>query len=163
MATQFAQPQLAMPLPAGPSMYNSSNQYTLFGQTTSPAPSLPGTPQGQSPTSPRTSFISSQARQLRPLKSPMYVPAVLRPTDRPNRKGNKSTSASSPPKDCVESSQGSDVASITSVIRRDTMDSGKAGLGKIQENEFLSTRTFGEVTGCPTQRHWKVCCLFECS
>ncbi|MCJ1335716.1 hypothetical protein MMC09_000989 [Bachmanniomyces sp. S44760] len=64
---------------------------SLFGgQHYSPANSAMVTPPNISPTSPRDPAIFPHhlplaTRQLRPPKSPMYTPAVLRPTERPPR------------------------------------------------------------------------------
>ena len=72
--------------------YNpSSNQPPFYNpQQPSPTDSATTTPHNISPTSPRMETymkyqVPSHVRQLRPPKSPLYVPAALRPTERPVR------------------------------------------------------------------------------
>ena len=130
----------------------TQSQYTLYNsqsQQTSPINSATATPKGSSPTSPLT-HIAPSTRQLRPLKSPMYVPAVLRPTDPPTRRKNPLTPPDS------KSNSYDDLDDARSLKRRSTGDSGKFGLGEIQEVED-SIEGLGKVTGFPTREHWKVC------
>src|SRR3954454_15908334 len=86
MATDFAMP--VQQFTASPT------QYSLFNsQQTSPINSATATPSNTSPTSPRAGVpphLSAHTRQLRPPKSPLYVPAVLRPTDPPKRTARQS-------------------------------------------------------------------------
>src|SRR5271155_3761694 len=88
MATEFAMPAPSM----APAQYTTSpSQYTMFStqsQTISPASSANATPHNSSPTSPRPPAglpLPVHPQQLRPPKSPLYVPAVLRATDPPKR------------------------------------------------------------------------------
>ena len=64
-------------------------QAQQFTQRSSPSTSANATPSTQSPTSinngPTPSQVPLAQRQIRPPKSPMYIPAALRPTDRPPR------------------------------------------------------------------------------
>ena len=64
-------------------------QAQQFAQRSSPTTSANATPSTQSPTSvhnaPNFSQVPLAQRQIRPPKSPMYIPAALRPTDRPPR------------------------------------------------------------------------------
>ncbi|MCJ1255101.1 hypothetical protein MMC24_002917 [Lignoscripta atroalba] len=148
------------------SNYSSTQTYTttspdsqihLYGaQQLSPVNSVSATPANASPTSPRSSNILPSlplaTRQLRPPKSPMYIPAVLRPTERPPR-----PSPLTPPRS-VEGS----VASL------DGLDNGKPpsrrSTGDGKNKESVERHTDGgptidldmeEVTGLPTREHWK--------
>jgi len=147
MATDFAMP--VQPFTASPSQYSLYNSQS---QQISPVNSATPTPNNASPTSPRTTappFLPAHTRQLRPPKSPLYVPAVLRPTDPPKR----ATRASplTPP-----SSNHSSFDSVEngSPSRRSTGDSGKFSLGGISEIE-CSTEGLGRVTGLPTREQFK--------
>jgi hypothetical protein len=136
------------------------SQYTLYGtqaQPISPVNSEATTPQNSSPTSPLSGApyplpLGLQARQLRPPKSPLYVPAVLRPTDPPRRMQRPS------PITPAHSASGSfdTLSSLKPLSRRSTADSGKYSLGKISEHEW-SISGLPEVTNLPTRQHWKVC------
>jgi len=134
----------------------SPSQYTLYSsqsQQISPVNSATATPNNVSPTSPRSSLpphLPAHTRQLRPPKSPLYVPAVLRPTDPPRRKASPLT----PPQSMHSSWE--DLDNARTLSRRSTGDSGKFGLGAITEAEY-STEGLGEVTGVhPSRDHWKV-------
>lgn len=143
MATDFQ-----MPMPA--TQYNNTSpiQYSMYSNTSqiSPISSATATPQGSSPTSPRSSLSHAavHTRQLRPLKSPLYVPAVLRP-NQPSRKIK--TNPLTP-----DSTQGS--FESAGLSRSDSGDSGKWGLGMIVETEW-SVKDLGEVTDVPSKDHWK--------
>ena len=74
------------------SCHPSTNQLPFYTSPQQPSPtdSAIPTPQNVSPTSPRMDTclkyqLPNQVRQLRPPKSPLYVPAALRPTERPGR------------------------------------------------------------------------------
>jgi hypothetical protein len=136
----------------------SPSQYTLYNNTQSqpisPINSANATP-GASPTSPRTAIpahVPTQNRQLRPQKSPMYVPAVLRPTDPPRRAVRPAPLT--PP----QSMHGSfdDLENTRALSRRSTEGNGKLSLGSIVESEF-NIEGLGKVTASPTRDHWKVC------
>lgn len=154
MATEFAMPAPSM-APIG--QYTASpTQYNLFtfqSQPISPINSTNPTPHNASPTSPRAALaIAPQPRQLRPLKSPLYVPAVLRPTEPPKRPTKPAPLT--PP----HSAHGSfdSLNHIAPLTRRSAIDSGKFGLGKISESRW-SMSMLGKVTNLPTRSHWKVC------
>lgn len=158
MATQFA-----MPVPGTHTNINPANQYTLYGtgsQPISPLTSATATPTGGSPTSPRSQFaqVPSQSRQLRPMKSPLYIPAVLRPTEAP-KKITRPSGPTTPPASANSSFDSpNSVKTLDSSARRNTGDSGKFGLGKITEIENGPlTEGLGKVTDYPTRKHWKVC------
>lgn len=147
MATDFAMP--VQQFTASPS------QYTLYNSQTQPSPvnSATATPNNASPTSPRTplpAHIPAHTRQLRPPKSPLYVPAVLRPTDPPKRFAK--ASPLTPPPSMHNSFD--DLEGARSMKRHSTSGSGKLDLGAITEAEFGS-EGFGKVTALPTREHWK--------
>lgn len=151
MATEFA-----MPAPAQTYNTNTSpSQYTLYNthsQQVSPIGSVNTTPNNISPTSPR-SHLPLQTRQLRPPKSPLYVPAVLRPTDPPARRMTK-PSPLTPPHSLSNSFDS--LNGDKPLSRRTTADSGKFGLGVVTENEW-APEYLGQVTALPSRKHWKVC------
>lgn len=148
MSTDFAMP--VQQFTASPS------QYTLYNsQQISPTNTTPPTPNNASPTSPRNglpNYLPAHTRQLRPPKSPLYVPAVLRPTDPPKRM--MKPSPLTPPQSMHSSFD--DLESATTLTRRSTGDSGKFGLGAITETEW-SVEGLGKVTALPSRNHWKVC------
>ena len=149
MATDFAMPVQQFT--------SSPSQYTLYNTQTqqiSPINSATATPNNASPTSPRAGpppHLPAHTRQLRPPKSPLYVPAVLRPTDPPKRVTKPSPLT--PPQSMNSSFD--DLENARTLSRQSTGDSGKFGLGAITEAEW-STEGFGKVTALPTREHWKV-------
>jgi hypothetical protein len=150
MATDFAMP--VQPFTASPSQYTL---YNTRSQQTSPINSATATPNNSSPTSPRAyapPFLPAHTRQLRPPKSPLYVPAVLRPTD-PPKKAVK-PSPLTPPSSRHNSFDPFENARALS--RRSTGESGKFDLSTTVETE-CSTEGLGKVTALPTREHWKVC------
>lgn len=132
-------------------------QLPLYGAPQQPSPidSASATPTNVSSTSPRMPnplllhHLPLQSRQLRPPKSPLYVPAVLRPTERPVRQ-----SPLTPPTSVHGSLDSLDEAEA-GMSRRSTGD-GKSGLGDIVEDEWMDGEDLGDVTGLPTKEHWKV-------
>ena len=111
----------------------------------SPVNSATTTPTNNSPTSPRLNH-----RQLRPPKAPLYVPAALRPTERPQR-----SSPPTPPRSIHGSDNSVDEGDMgESISRRSTMEDN--GISKLAENEWMKNEHLGEVTGHPTRDHWKV-------
>lgn len=128
-----------------------NNQPPLFGtQQMSPAESAMNSPNNASPTSPRFQnqlqhHVPGQVRQLRPMKSPLYVPAALRPTERPNK-----NTPPTPPKSLqgsLDSLQDEGHASV---------DSLRAPVDLVVGNDWIANEDLGEVTGEPTREHWKV-------
>ncbi|KAI9874505.1 MAG: hypothetical protein M1830_009675 [Pleopsidium flavum] len=135
-----------------------NSQINLYGaQQISPVSSASATPLNVSPTSPRITnqhpYLPLHTRQLRPPKSPLYVPAVLRPTERPVRQ-----SPLTPPRSVhgsLDSLDGTEAGRALS--RRSTGESmKKAGLGRLVEDERIGESELGTVTGLPTREHWKV-------
>lgn len=148
MATDFAMP--VQQFTASPSQYTLYNSQT---QQISPINSATATPNNSSPTSPRAGppHLLAHTRQLRPPKSPLYVPAVLRPTDPPKRV--QKPSPLTPPQSTHNSFD--DLEDARTLSRRETGDSAQFGLGAITEAEW-STVGLGKVTDLPTREHWKV-------
>lgn len=146
MATDFAMP--VQQFTASPS------QYTLFNaQSQQISPITPNNSSPTSQTSPSNGLpLPLHTRQLRPPKSPLYVPAVLRPTDPPRRAVK--ASPLTPPQSMHSSFE--DLDNARTLSRRSTGDSGKFGLGAITEAEW-SSEGLGTVTALPTRDHWKVC------
>ncbi|CZT51418.1 related to VPS27-vacuolar protein sorting-associated protein [Rhynchosporium secalis] len=149
MATDFAMPgQQHTASPTQHNLYNS--------QQISPTNSATATPNNTSPTSPVSgvpAHLAANNRQLRPPKSPLYVPAVLRPTDPPKRTARQSPLT--PPHSKDNSFDDSDP--LRTLIRRSTGDSGKSGLGAIVETEWSmeGLNGFEKVKGLPNRDHWK--------
>ncbi|MCJ1467790.1 hypothetical protein MMC07_006415 [Pseudocyphellaria aurata] len=103
----------------------------------------------RSPASPHSSFMfphcSQPTRQLRPPKSPMYIPAALRPTERPHR-----PSPLTPPRSVNNSTDSLNRNEAGgSLSRRSTGDS--------LPHERLSPvdDQLGTIEGLPTRSHWK--------
>lgn len=143
----------------------TTNQISVYGHP-SPVNSTTTTPANYSPpTSPRLinavlNPLPLQSRQLRPPKGPLYVPAALRPTERPQRSSSSSSSSSSPPTP-PRSGHGSldslnDGESNRPITRRSTIESRGSGISKLAEDEWMRNEHLGEVTGLPTREHWKV-------
>jgi len=139
-----------MPLPAG-QYPTSPTQYTIYGtqaQPISPLSSATATPHTSSPNSPRSviSAIPPHTRQLRPPKSPLYVPAVLRPTEPPKRVVKPSPMSPGSPQGSFDS-----MLNTKPLSRQSTADSGKWGLVGGEVN----AEGFGPVTDPPSRDHWK--------
>ncbi|OQD68419.1 hypothetical protein PENDEC_c036G03860 [Penicillium decumbens] len=131
----------------------TTNQISVHGQP-SPTNSATTSPSNNSPTSPRLTTaalhqLPLQSRQLRPLKGPLYVPAALRPTERPQK-----ASPITPPRS-VHGSLDSLEESVEPISRRSTMESKSSGISKVAEHEWMKNESLGEVTGLPTREHWK--------
>ncbi|EKD19110.1 uncharacterized protein L3040_007223 [Drepanopeziza brunnea f. sp. 'multigermtubi'] len=146
MANGFAMP--VQPFTASPT------QYTLFNsQQTPPINPETATPSNTSPTSPRSgvpAHVQQQSSHLRPRKSPMYVPAVLRATEPPRRTARQSPLTPPLSKD----NNLDEWETARTLSRKQSGDSGKSGLGEIVEAEW-SSLGLGEVTALPTRKHWK--------
>lgn len=130
----------------------ASNQIAFSGQS-SPL----NTNVDNSPTSPRLITaalhqLPMQCRQLRPPKSPLYVPAALRPTERPFKLSMPPSSRTvHTPVDNFDETE--PTAPIT---RQSTDDSTRSAVSKQAEDSWMKTEQLGEVTGLPTRDHWKV-------
>ena len=153
MSTMFAQPP-APPALSGPSVptpiqttTTSPPPYTSQAQFTPPS-SSETISNVQSPLSPRTSFSIPQhlqmpTRQIRQRQGPMYVPAVLRPTEKPAR--------SSPPKGAHYGSP----ESMDDFGGADRPAGVVPHLSRIVTEEW-NEEVLGPVTGTPSRNHWKV-------
>ncbi|KAF9883360.1 hypothetical protein FE257_003527 [Aspergillus nanangensis] len=128
----------------------STNQMSIYGHP-SPVNSNTTTPTNNSPTSPRQQYLPLHSRQLRPLKGPLYVPAALRPTERPQK-----SSPPTPPRSIHGSLDSVDSDELESVSRRSTMETASiGGISKLAQEEWMKHEHLGEVTGTPTRDHWK--------
>ncbi|KAJ0418557.1 hypothetical protein BJY00DRAFT_178129 [Aspergillus carlsbadensis] len=127
------------------------NQISVYGHP-SPMNSGASTPANNSPTSPRQQYLPLQTRQLRPPKAPLYVPAALRPTERPSK-----PSPPTPPRSMHGSLDSlNDGETNEPVPRRPTLESvNSGGISKLAEDEWMKHEDLGEVTGLPTRDHWK--------
>ncbi|OJD09893.1 hypothetical protein ACJ73_10033 [Blastomyces percursus] len=141
--TSSSQSQLNNPIPSA--------------QVPSPVNSTTVTPANNSPTSPRLQNaqlhqLHLQSRQLRPPKSPLYVPAVLRPTERAAK-----PSPLTPPRSIHGSLDSLDdrPENAGPITRSSTFESVKSAVSKRAEDEWLKDENLGEVTGSPTREHWK--------
>ncbi|KAL4786329.1 hypothetical protein BJX76DRAFT_124043 [Aspergillus varians] len=130
----------------------SVKQFSIYGQP-SPMNSGSSSPSNNSSTSPRQQYLPLQTRQLRPPKAPLYVPAALRPTERPSK-----PSPPTPPHSVHGSFDSlNDGETGETVTRRLTIESvgSGGGISKLAENEWMKNEDLGEVTGLPTRDHWK--------
>ena len=124
----------------------------------SPYSSVVNTP-GPSPEMPKhihadvMATLPAHTRQLNPPRTPMYVPAVLRPTERPVRQfpptPPQSNNASVDSLDALDARQLSRVSTDTSMKK-------KFSLGRVAEDEWVGEEGVGRVTGPPGKDHWKV-------
>lgn len=150
MAADFSTaPAVVSPPPFSQHAYKSSTHYT-------PVASGASTPANVSPTSPRAANLSTlhlHTRQLRPPKAPLYVPAVLRPTEKPNRQ--------SPPKNADVGLDSAD-SSLSATGRRATGDSFESGISRVVSEEW-NDEVLGPVLGPPSRNHWKVRFYFDMS
>jgi len=134
--------------------YRKSAHYVAMGSGSN-------TPTNVSPTSPRTTgghlpTHPQHAPHIRPLKTPIYVPAALRRTEKPARQSPPGTeSGLDTPKTSwsVGSSFGQMPADGISITRIATED-----MRSIYDDTPLSP-----VAGPITRNHWQVCCDFGCA
>lgn len=167
---QFAMPQANAPPTYYSYVYPQPQRSQLYSnypqQTTSPI---------SAPTTPITTSPNSQIllHKKGPIAKTLYTPAVLRPTENPRPKktlkfpvGRNSPSPLTPPGSLHSSldSLDTNLQKQTLLSRRNTNDSGKAGLYlegvTLYEEEILlrdpEEPGYGRVTGFPTRIHWKV-------
>ncbi|KAI4142267.1 MAG: hypothetical protein L6R39_005011 [Caloplaca ligustica] len=128
-------------------------------QQFSPSESAATTPMEQSPLSPNhpsnLSALPLTGRQSRHPKPPMFVPAALRPTERPYR-----ASPLTPPRSLHGSTDSLDCAGESRpASRRSTISNKRKGpLGKVAEDEpttISDDENFPPIEGTPTRQHWK--------
>lgn len=135
-----------------PQTYTIPNnaQLPLYAtQQTSPPESMSPTPSDVSPTSPRIHQYlqyrqANQFKQIKEPRTPLYVPAVLRPTERYPKH-----SPLTPPK----SLHGS-LDSLEGHHQGETVDDPQQ-LNPGLETDYFPEEELGEVTGLPTKEHWK--------
>ncbi|OJD12071.1 hypothetical protein AJ78_07284 [Emergomyces pasteurianus Ep9510] len=139
------------------SSQTQTNNLANSTQVPSPIHSTTATPANNSPTSPRLQNaqlhpLQLQSRQLRPPKSALYVPAVLRPTERAAK-----LAPLTPPRSVHGSLDSLDDQSESTgpITRRSTFESVKSAMSKLAEDEWLKDENLGQVTGSPTREHWK--------
>lgn len=129
-------------------------------------------------TSPVSAHLPLQSRQLRPSKAPLYVPAALRPTERPQRH-----SPPTPPRSVHGSLDSCDVAATAAATTATTATTEPTtttptttapssphlttasmvttgikrsdSVSKMAEDEWMKNEHLGSVTGLPTKDHWK--------
>jgi len=157
MATDFIMPRMPDPSQAH---YYHTQQQQLPAQyqapvypTNSSANISPLSTSNSSPTSPKSTY---HARRLQPL----YMPAVLRPTEHPSRAPPKPKQPKADNESLDERtprSSGSFISlpglgslNIGRLSRRSTGDSGK-----VIEDDW-NWDLFPEVKGLPSRQHWKV-------
>lgn len=112
--------------------------------------------------------LTFQTRQLRPPKSPLYIPAVLRPTERPSRystisedPSSNATSPLTPPQSYGNSFDGIEAGILNftgpdGIPRRFVGDDLiRCGVTRVVTDEW-NEDLMEDVTGAPTQNHWKV-------
>ncbi|KAG5289011.1 FYVE domain-containing protein [Histoplasma capsulatum G186AR] len=126
-------------------------------QAPSPMSSATTTPANNSPTSPKLQNaqllqLPPQSRQLRPPKSPLYVPAVLRPTARTTK-----PPPPTPPRSFHGSLDSLDSQSKSAgpIRRTSSSESTEIAVSKCAEDVWMKDENLGEVTGSPTRDHWK--------
>jgi hypothetical protein len=135
-------------------IYTASNHPRTDSTNSRNSPPLITSGNG-SPTSPR----AYHSRQIRPL----YMPAVLRPTEHPSK---APPPRSSPPADEEDEDRGlksnssfiSLGSALTRLSRRSTGDSGKC-----VDGNWNNLDMFPQPTALPTRKHWKVCLLSRVS
>jgi len=132
------------------------NRLPLYGAGQPSPASMTSSPSNISPTSPRIHGymnyqLPSQIRQIRPPKTPLYVPAVLRPTEYPSK-----TSPPTPPKSLHGSFETLEDADLEAEIIRRATEEGRTPQEIVAEQgSWLGEEELGDVTGLPTRDHWK--------
>lgn len=149
MATDFVMPQL--PDQQQANMFQTSQHMSYGSQHYSQISPL-STSNNTSPTSPSKSYHS---RQLRPL----YMPAVLRPTEFPSKVPSK-RSAEDPNSAASIKSNNSFISlgGLTALSRLSRRSVGECS--KINTSDW-NLELFPQVTDLPTRKHWKVCCAYR--
>ena len=153
MATTFAN-TTAPPQPSPyHHAYKKSAQFTPMG-------SGANTPTNVSPTSPRTAgnfpAHAHHAPPIRPLKTPIYVPAALRRTEKPGRQ--------SPPK--IDSANHTPTGSFSGVGPSSHAAGDATLLSPISRiatedwNSIYDNAPLSPVAGPITKNHWQVCSIF---
>ena len=118
------------------------------------------TPANVSPTSPRTAgnfpAPAHHAPLIRPLKTPIYVPAALRRTEKPGRQ--------SPPKidsaNHTPSGSFSIASSFSQALADATPVSPISRIATEDWNSIYETTPLSPVAGPISKNHWQVRCIF---
>lgn len=137
-----------------PHHFNHQNPYAVLAQP-SPMTSPSHTPAHGSPTSPKITnpifpALPPQSKQLQAPRTPLYVPAALRVTERPTR-----NSPPTPPKSLRASLDSSDDSLSEEVTRSTSADSQDAFASQF-DHAWYQVEQLADVTGSPTRDHWKV-------
>jgi hypothetical protein len=150
-AARFPAPAARDPPPAAASPWlASTSPSTTSSATASPQPASPV--QSRAPSWGVPPHLQAQARQLRTRRSPLYVPAVLRPTEAPagtsppkKKEGGGGGGGGSPGDDGGLASEPESVVSpvSTTSIRR-------------MVTEEWNGESRSDVAGPPSRNHWKV-------
>jgi hypothetical protein len=133
--------------------------YSSPASSTTQTPTSPPSDSHQaSPSSPRGSWgannVSRQPKQIRTPRAPLYVPAVLRPTEKPLRSSPPNVTFAAPQFDSAASSQHRSSDSLRTEL---------PALRRMVTEEWLEN-SMGKVSGPPSRNHWKVCvstCMHE--
>lgn len=149
---------------------NNSKYY--MNPQTGPSPpesfSQGGNSSTTSPTNISPTNYHANVKQLRQPRQPLYVPAALRPTDKPTARPtdipNRPRAPDTPPASQDSSFDSGRIASPAAIdFGMSTTFSGQAdndtdslrrGLSRAASESF-SEEDLGEVTGTPTTAHWK--------
>jgi hypothetical protein len=140
-ATATAPTPIITSLPHTPPMRYPSPTYTSQASITPPdsdssSPRSPGINANLPP------HLQSQAKQLRTPRSPMYVPAVLRPTEKPYK--------SSPPK------RDGKLVVDGPAAEEEVPEEGQSILIRRVVTEEWNESQMDPVSGPPSKNHWKV-------
>jgi hypothetical protein len=149
MATALAQPPSALTQGLSESHHQRNNSQSSY----SPPKTTASNSENVSPASPRSvwslpSHLQLQSKQLRPPRSPMYVPAVLRPTEKPVRQSppTPGQTAFGSPESTRSSIDGSRVTEAQTT---------RPALTRLLSAEW-NQQVLDNVTGPPSRNHWKV-------
>jgi hypothetical protein len=135
-------------------LHDSSNLFASQRMIMSPAESTSNSPNDASLTPPPQPpgliqfHAPAHVRQLRPMKSPLYVPAALRPTERPIK-----SSPATPPKSLHGSTENLQTGVRTALPKTDSISNP---VDRVVNSMWTTEENLGDVTGEPTREHWKV-------
>ncbi|KAL9583160.1 MAG: hypothetical protein Q9212_002865 [Teloschistes hypoglaucus] len=159
MATSFPSAQAYTTPPSSHGVHAVPHGLQQF----SPSETALNTPVNQSPSSPEYpsnfSALPLAGRQLRPPKSPMYIPAALRPTEKPHR-----AAPLTPPRSLHGSTESLERTIGSRPVSRRSTASGRKrkGLQEVAEDDNTphnasvdDDEDYPPVEGMPTREHWK--------
>jgi len=139
MATASALP-LPLQLPTKPAYASQATLTPPDSDTSSPRETTSSSPRSLQYSLP--AHLQLQSKQLRTPRSPMYVPAVLRPTEKPARQ-------SPPTRSGQVSANGIEQDEDINAPEGDTVS-----VRRVVTEEWNET-SLGDVTGPPSRNHWK--------